>query len=110
MIPVYFRTLAEVPALQTDGSSAWGVHHRSGRVAGGADAIRGGVSTHGDVVSPGVGVHGFVRAFTEPAARAALVEPEGDAGVVDALYTRISPAPRGRAGAISFGTCSGGVP
>lgn len=89
-IPVYFRTLQELLTPLEKGGALQGVFtvdraeslvvptpfveafHRTGDVAGYATAYV-----------------GFLRAFTEPIARAALLEGVGDDGAIDALYTRV---------------------
>jgi cyclopropane-fatty-acyl-phospholipid synthase len=90
-IPVYFRTLAEVrEAVESPASSlrdAFTIDAAESLVVPTpfVDAFR----RTGDVKSFAAAYAGFLRAFTEPIARAALVEPGGDAGVIDALYSRI---------------------
>ena len=90
-IPVFFRTLAEVLApLESADSPVRGAF-----TVDSAESLI--VPTPfvesfhrtGDVTSFASAFTGFIRAFTEPIARAAFLEPEGDAGVIDALYMRI---------------------
>jgi hypothetical protein len=90
-MPVYFRTLAELLApLERKGSPVRGAFavERAGTLE---------VPTpffvqwqrSGDVAAYAAAYTSFLRAFTEPVVRAALEQPEGEAGAVEALYERI---------------------
>jgi S-adenosylmethionine-dependent carboxyl methyltransferase len=90
-IPVYFRTLPEVLApLQSPDSAlreAFTVDRAETLIVPTPfmEAFR----RMGDVKAFASAYTGFIRAFTEPVARAALAGPDGDTGIIDALYTRM---------------------
>jgi hypothetical protein len=91
-IPVYFRTVDELLApLQRDDSPLRGVFTVDRAealevpVPFMADFRRG-----GDVAAYAEAYTGFMRAITEPVVRAALKQPEGQAGGVEELYERMA--------------------
>jgi hypothetical protein len=90
-MPVYFRTVQELLApLEREGSPVRGAF-----AVERAEALE--VPTPfvvafrrgGDVGAYADAYTGFVRAITEPVARAAFAEPEGEPGAVESLYERI---------------------
>jgi hypothetical protein len=90
-IPVYFRTLAELLApLQREGPPVRGAF-----AVERAEALE--VPTPfvvefrrgGDVAAYAGAYTGFLRAISEPVVRAALSQPEGEAGAVESLYERV---------------------
>ena len=90
-IPVYFRTLDELLApLEREDSpvrGAFAVERAEALEAPTPFLVE--FRRGGDVAAYAGAYTGFLRAFSEPVVRAALGQPEGEAGAVECLYERI---------------------
>jgi hypothetical protein len=90
-IPCYFRTVAELLApLEREGSpvrGAFGVDRAETLDVPPPFIVE--FQQGGDVAAYAAAYTGFLRAFSEPVVRAAVEQPGGEAGTVDALYERI---------------------
>lgn len=90
-IPLYFRTLEELRApLEREDSPVWKTFtvDRAETMEAPTPFVEAFRRT-GDVGAYADAYTGFLRAFTEPVVRAALLGEGGDAGVIETLYQRV---------------------
>jgi SAM-dependent methyltransferase len=90
-MPVYFRTVAELLApLEREGSPVCGAFavDRAGSLEVPTPFLVE-YRRNGDVAAFAAAYTGFLRAVSEPVVRAAINQPEGDAGAIESLYERV---------------------
>lgn len=91
-IPVYFRTLTELLApLSEDHSPVQGtfvVERVETSIVPTPFEVE--FDRTGDAEAYGAAFAGFLRAFSEPVVRSALVKPGEDGAIIDSIYQRIS--------------------
>lgn len=90
-MPIYFRTVAETIApLQRDGSPVKGAFtvERAETLEAPTPFLID-FDRSGDAAKMADQYTGFLRAFSEPVARAALVGDDGDSAILDELYRRV---------------------
>jgi hypothetical protein len=91
LMPLYFRTTEELlaPLVRADSPvrGAFRVDHCEAREA--ATPFEEEFERTGDRVAHAEAYTNFLRAFSEPVARPALVSPDGDPAVIDELYRRV---------------------